>query len=152
MYSILIDSTECRWRHGDDFHEIDRYTVFVETDNRINRILCHCPCVLQYIRLVFERYTWLDKASPLSNFPNILTRTQTGTLYSLFLGCWHPKMFPCQWLQVVYTVDCLSKSSKQRWHPERTRMHTTFLTGPVRWFWQDCAPATTGSTHTCTGN
>ena len=30
--------------------------------------------------------------------------------------------------------------------------HTTFLTGPARWFWHDCVPATTGPTHTCTGN
>ena len=27
-----------------------------------------------------------------------------------------------------------------------------FLTGQARWFWHDCVPATTGSTHTCTGN
>ena len=30
-------------------------------------------------------------------------------------------------------------------HPRLSLMHTT-------WFWHDCAPATTGSTHTCTGN
>ena len=33
----------------------------------------------------------------------------------------------------------------------KRKMHTTFLTGPVRWFWHDCVPVTTGSTHTCTG-
>ena len=38
-------------------------------------------------------------------------------------------------------------SSKQRWNPERRRMHTTFLTGPTRWFWHDCVPDITGSTH-----
>ena len=31
-------------------------------------------------------------------------------------------------------------------------MHTTFLTGPASWFWHDCVPATTGSTHACTWN
>ena len=35
---------------------------------------------------------------------------------------------------------------------DKRRVHTTFLTGPARWFWLDCVPATTGSTHSCTGN
>ena len=56
--------------------------LFVDNDNMMNRILGPCLCTLQYIRLVFKRYTWPVRASPcipLSNLPNILKCTKTGT-------------------------------------------------------------------------
>jgi len=34
----------------------------------------------------------------------------------------------------------------------RQDIHTTILKGTVRWFWHDCVPVTTSSTHTYTGH
>ena len=83
------------WRLS--WHRLNRSTVvcpfnfcllndllFVDNDNRIYRILGPCLCTLQYIRLVFQRFTWLCRDSPcipLSNLPNILKCTKTNILY-----------------------------------------------------------------------
>ena len=58
----------------------------------------------------------------------------------------------CVIVRRIYDYQEKTTIIKTALKPRQEKDTTTLLADQARWFWQDCVPATTGSTHTCTGN